>query len=677
MTRILLSFIIGLFAFSSQAQNHKNSPWHIVAQNINPNDYYGITLANGVIGMVSSPEPLKIKDVVLNGVYDYYQRGRVSNILKTFSHMNMHLEVDKRRIGKDQVQNYAQTLDMKNAELITTFEVAKKVKVTHRLLALRNLPYTAMGVLEITALSDVEIIPINYIETPNHISDVRNLYAEIDRPHVLIPLMSSVGFSPGDKKVAASTSFIFPEKHGHEPKIIHEDWDYNMHLMKFKKELKKGETYRFALVGSTLSSVQNNDPHNEAERLTLFAKLEGIDRLYQSHRKAWSALWESDIVIEGDLGAQRAVRSALYHLYSFGRKGTSYSLSPMGLSGLGYNGHVFWDTELWMYPPLLVMQPEIAKSLLEYRFQRLDAAKENAFAHGYDGAMFPWESAEDGSEDTPIWALTGPFQQHITATVGWAFWQYYAVTQDKAWLASRGYPVLKEVAAFWSSRVERNGPGRYEIKNVIGANEWEENIDNNAFTNGMVKTVMEYASLAAEALGEEANPDWRHVANNIPILQFPDGTTKENETYAGQIIKQADVNLLSYPLKVVTDKENIIKDLNYYEPRLSKDGPAMGGAILSVLAARLGDPERAYKMFNKSYQPNELPPFNVIAETAVGTNPYFATGAGGMLQAVLFGTGGLDLTNTGIQQLETQLPKAWKSLTLKGVGVDKKTYTVK
>lgn len=591
--------------------------------------------------------------------------------------MNMHLEVDKRRIGKDQVQNYAQTLDMQNAELITTFEVAKKVKVTHRLLALRNLPYTAMGVVEITALSDVEIVPVNYIETPNHISDVRNLYAEIDRPHVLIPLMSSVGFSPGNKKVAASTSFIFPEKHGHEPKIIHEDWDYNMHLMKFKKELKKGETYRFALVGSTLSSVQNNDPHNEAERLTLFAKLEGIDRLYQSHRKAWSALWESDIVIEGDLGAQRAVRSALYHLYSFGRKGTSYSLSPMGLSGLGYNGHVFWDTELWMYPPLLVMQPEIAKSLLEYRFQRLDAAKENAFAHGYDGAMFPWESAEDGSEDTPIWALTGPFQQHITATVGWAFWQYYAVTQDKAWLASRGYPVLKEVAAFWSSRVERNGLGRYEIKNVIGANEWEENIDNNAFTNGMVKTVMEYASLAAEALGEEANPDWRHVANNIPILQFPDGTTKENETYAGQIIKQADVNLLSYPLKVVTDKENIIKDLNYYEPRLSKDGPAMGGAILSVLAARLGDPERAYKMFNKSYRPNELPPFNVIAETAGGTNPYFATGAGGMLQAVLFGTGGLDLTNTGIQQLETQLPKAWKSLTLKGVGVDKKTYTVK
>ena len=562
------------------AQKEKNSPWHIVANDIDPNNYYGITVANGMVGMVSSPEPLKIKDVVLNGVFDYYQRGRVSNILKTFNHMNMHLEVDKKRIDRNHIEGYTQTLDMKNAELTTSFKVPKKVSVKHRLMSLRNLPYTAMSVVEITALADVDIVPINYIETPNHISDVRNLYAEIDRPHVLIPLMSSVGFSPGKKKVAASTSFIFPEKHGYEPKIIHEDWDYNMHLMKFKKSLKKGETYRFALVGSTLSSVQNNDPHNEAERLTLFASLEGIDRLYNRHKKAWDTLWKSDIVIDGDLRSQKAVRSALYHLYSFARKGTANSLSPMGLSGLGYNGHVFWDTELWMYPPLLVLQPEIARSLLEYRFQRLDAAKENAFSHGYEGAMFPWESAEDGSEDTPIWALTGPFQQHITATVGWAFWKYYEVTQDKEWLATRGYPVLKEVAAFWSSRVERKGPGRYEINNVIGANEWEENIDNNAFTNGMVKTVMEYASLAAEVLGKTPPKDWRIVAANIPILRFPDGTTKENETYAGQVIKQADVNLLSYPLKVVTEREAIMRDLNYYEPRLSPNGPAMGGGNL-------------------------------------------------------------------------------------------------
>lgn len=663
--------------WSLLGQDLKQSPWHIVADQIDPNHYYGVTLANGMVGMVSSPNALQVNEVILNGVYDYYQRGRVSNILKTFSHMNMHLEINNRRIGPKDVKDYRQTLNMKEAALETRYIIPQKAQVRQQLFALRNLPFSSMAIVEITALSDINIRPINYIEAPDHLSDVRNYYAEIDRPHVLIPLMTSVAKSPGKKTVAASTSFIFPEPHGKEPKIIHEDWDYNMHLMKFNKTLKKGETYRFALVGSTLASVHNNDPHNEAERLTLFAKLEGIKRLLEGHQQAWSKLWEHDIQIEGDLRSQKAVRSALYHLYSFAREGTAYSLSPMGLSGLGYNGHVFWDTELWMYPPLLVLQPKIAKSLLEYRFQRLEAARANAFAHGYAGAMFPWESAEDGSEDTPIWALTGPFQQHISATVGWAFWQYYWVTKDRDWLESRGYPVLKAVAEFWCSRVERNGPNQYDINNVIGANEWEENIDNNAFTNGMVKTVLEYASLAAEVLQEEADPDWRHVAKNIPILQFPNGITRENATYDGVTIKQADVNLLSYPLKVIQDREAIRRDLAYYEPRFSADGPAMGQAILAILHSRLGNHKKAFQVFEKSYQPNELPPFQVLAETAGGTNPYFATGAGGMLQAVLFGFGGLDINAEGVQQKTPQLPKAWKSLTLKGVGIKNNTYILK
>ena len=89
----------------------------------------------------------------------------------------------------------------------------------------------------------------------------------------------------------------------------------------------------------------------------------------------------------------------------------------MGLSGLGYNGHAFWDTELWMYPSLLLLQPDIAKSLLEYRYQRLETAKNNAFSHGYKGAMFPWESAASGNEETPVWALSGPFEHHITADI--------------------------------------------------------------------------------------------------------------------------------------------------------------------------------------------------------------------------------------------------------------------
>ncbi|MBI5917388.1 MAG: glycoside hydrolase family 65 protein [Bacteroidetes bacterium] len=652
--------------------------WHVTATDINPTNYYGVTVANGMVGIVSSPEPMRVKDVVLNGVYDYYQRGRVSNILKTFNHVNMNLDVDGRRINRAQITNFTQSLDMKRAEFTTSFDVGDKLSVKHTMMSLRHLPYTALTMVEITAKKDVAITPMSVIEAPDHLADVRNFYAEIDRPHVLIPLMTSVGKSPSGKlTVAASNAFVFEEPHGSEPDLIHEDWDYNMHLTKFYKKMKAGETYRFSMVASTVASSQYNDPQNEAERLTIFAALEGRERLLKRHEAEWEKLWQSDIVVEGDANVTRDIRFALYHLYSFAREGTAYSLSPMGLSGLGYNGHVFWDTELWMYPPLLMLQPEIAKSLLEYRFERLEMAKKNAFSHGYAGAMFPWESSADGSEDTPVWALTGPFQQHITGCVGWACWKYYQVTKDKEWLRTRGYPMLKEVGDFWASRVERNGPGRYDINNVIGANEWQENIDNNAFTNGMAITALRYAAQAARELGEVPNPDWEHVADNIPILKFPDGTTKENATYDGVMIKQADVNLLAYPLTIVNKPEDIRRDLDYYLPRMSPEGPAMGNAILVLLYARLGDAEKAASLFPKSYKPNEVPPFGVISETAGGTNPYFATGAGGMLQAVLAGFGGLDITDEGIVQKRTVLPKGWKGMRITGVGKERMAFEVK
>lgn len=657
--------------------NSQASTWEVPATTIDPTNYYGVTCANGMIGLVSSPNPMEVSAVVLNGVYDYYQRGRVSNILKGFNHLNMWMNVDGARLDRSNISHFSQTLDMKKAALVTTFDYGAKVTVKHSMMALRHLPYTAMSIIEVTAKEAVEITAASVIQAPNHLKDVRNYYSEIDRPHVKIPLLTSVAESPSGKhKVAASNSFVFNEAHGSEPQLIHEDWDYNMHLAKFRKQLAAGTTYRFSVVASTTSTAQYEDPHNEAERLTIFAALEGTNRLLSKHQQAWEELWESDIIIEGDEQAQRDVRFAIYHLYSFARAGTAYSLSPMGLSGLGYNGHVFWDTEIWMYPPLLVLQPDIAQSLLEYRFERLEAAKQNAFAHGYQGAMYPWESAGDGSEDTPVWALTGPFQHHISGDIAWACWKYYQVTQDKEWLRSRGYPIMEAVADFWVSRVERNARGQYDIKNVIGANEWEENIDNNAYTNGMAITCLRDAVSAAKELGIPADPAWSEVADHIPILQFPDGTTRENATYNGQMIKQADVNLLAFPMKIITEEAQIRKDLAYYEQRMSPDGPAMGFSVLATLYGRLGEAEKAHRFFVRSYQPNQVPPFGVIAETAGGTNPYFATGAGGMLQAVLFGLGGLDIGDTGISQQQTKLPTAWKSLVMKGLGVNKQSFKV-
>lgn len=640
-----------------------SSNWLVESGEIDPHNYFGVTLANGMIGLVSSSNPMETSAVILNGIYDSYGRGRVSNILQTFNPTNIKLEIDGRRVKTDEMSDYSQMLDMKRAVLISRFNVGDKLAVTHSIMALRHLPYSSLITITLTAKKDLVVTPMSIIQAPFHLSDVRNFYSEVDRPHVRIPLLTSAGKSPSGKHmVAVSNTYIFLDPHGQEPSLIHEDWDHNKHLVKFNKTLLAGETYSFSIVSSFTSSKHYQDPINEVERLSIYAALEGTDRLINRHEAEWKKLWKSDIVIENDLQAQHDVRLALYHLYSFVREGTAYSLSPMGLSGLGYNGHIFWDAELWMFPPLLILHPELAKSLLEYRFERLEAAKRNAYAHGYKGAMFPWESAEDGMEETPVWALTGPFQHHITGCIGWACWKYYQVTQDKQWLRDKGYPILKEVADFWASRVERNGPGRFEINNVIGANEWQENIDNNAFTNGMAITSLQYAIKAAEVLGIAPDPDWDWVAQNIPILRFPDGTTKENSTYLGEVIKQADVNLLSYPLEVIVDPAAIERDLKYYEPLISSEGPAMGYAILSVLYSRLGNIDKAYELFVKSYEPNKKMPFGVISERPNSKNPYFCTGAGGMLQAILFGFCGLSITDEGIQQSEPCPPTRWKSI---------------
>ena len=653
-------------------------PWKISAAQIDPRNYYGETVANGMIGIVSSPEIFKVKDVVLAGAYDLYGRGRVSNFLKSFNLLNMYMEIDGRRLNTGDISNLQQSVDMHLASFTTSFDYKDIAAISYTYYALRQLPYSVLMDISITPKKDCSLGAASVMEAPDALKDVQNYYNEIDRPHTTIGLLTSTAKSPtGKLLMCASNAFIFPELHGNEPRVIHEMWDNNMHLMKFAKKLKGGQPYRFSIVGSSITSAHHDDPLNEAERLTIFAKLQGRERLIEMHHKSWNELWKSDIIVEGDAQSQQDIHSMLYHLYSFVREGTSNSPSPMGLSGLGYNGHVFWDTELWMFPGILQLHPEMAKSMIEYRFQRLEAAKRNAFGKGYKGAMYPWESAENGAEETPVWALSGPFEHHITACVGIAAWNYYCVTQDKNWLKEKGWPILKNTADFWASRVERNGPGHYDINNVVAADEWAENVDNNAFTNASAKTNLKDAAEAARILGFAADPDWLNVAANIPILKMADGTTSEHSTYKGEGIKQADVNLLAYPLKEITDPLQVKKDLDYYTARVPNEGtPAMTQAIFALLYSRLGEPEKALQFFQDAYIPNLNKPFNVIAETKGGTNPYFATGAGGIIQSLLNGFGGLEITPGGIIQLKSSLPKQWKRLTITGVGPEKKTYRV-
>jgi trehalose/maltose hydrolase-like predicted phosphorylase len=661
----------------------------LIAQNIgweistsNNTNYTGIAAANGRIGILPSNKVFKTEQIILNNVYDKESFLGVSKILKGINFQDIELEIDDEVVNDENISNWKQTLNMKEASFTTSFTFKDKAAISYTIYALRNVQYSGYLDISIEAIKDIKVKAIASIKTPKEYHNPISTFRVLKDLETTMPILQTVARSREKKHlVAASGTFIWHDinstREHQRPELHHKKVDDYNNSLSFSKKIKKGSSLDFAWTGAICTTQDFEDPQNESERFVIFNLLTPKKDLLDQHKQLWNKLWEGDIVIEGNLQDQLDVRLALYHLYSFSRGDSDLSIAPMGLSSQNYNGHIFWDTELWMFPPLLLLNQDIARSLVNYRSDRIEKAKEKAINFGYKGAMFPWESDDTGEEATPAWALTGTFEHHITADVAIAFWNYYRVSKNKTWLKKRGFPMLKEIADYWVSRATKNKDGSYSIKNVVGANEFVANVTDNAFTNGSAITALEYAVLAGKELEEETPEIWQEVASNIRILKFKDGTTKEHEKYDGEIIKQADVNLLTYPLNIINDKKTILKDLKYYEPKLSKEGPAMGKSVFAVIYARLGDSENAYRLFKDSYAPNKRPPFGALAESATSNNPYFATGAGGMLQTVLFGFGGLQLTNEGIVQINSALPKEWKSLTIKGVGLSKQNFVIK
>lgn len=653
--------------------------WSISSKKVEK--YTGIVTANGRIGILPEDKPFQTKSIILNNVYDKESPLGVSRILLGMNFANMEVEVDGEKITEKNVSNWQQTLNMKTAGFTTSFIFKDKAKVSYTIYALRNVQYSGYIDVQVEPLKNIDVKATGIISTPGEYHSPNSTFRVLQDLETTMPILQTVAESRlGKHIVGTSATFIWhainSTREHERPELIHEQVSAYDNRLSFKKTLKKGDTFQFAWTGAECSTQDFDDPQTESERFVIFNLLTPRADLLGQHKKLWEELWEGDIIIEENLQDQLDVRLALYHLYAFSRGDSDLSIAPMGLSSQSYNGHIFWDSELWMFPPLLLLNQDIARSLVNYRSDRLGKAKEKAINFGYKGAMFPWESDDTGEEATPAWALTGTFEHHITADVSIAFWNYYRVSQNLEWLKSKGYPLMKEVADYWVSRSTKNVDSSYSIKNVVGANEFAPNVDDNAFTNGSAITALQFATEAADVLGEVSNPKWNEVASKIRILKFEDGTTKEHATYNGERIKQADVNLLTYPLDVVNDEETVLKDLKYYEPKLAEEGPAMGQSVFAVIYARLGNAKEAYRLFRRSYEPNKRPPFGALAEAATSDNPYFATGAGGMLQVVLFGFGGLDITNEGIVQKNPILPKEWKSLTLKGIGSKRETYKI-
>ncbi|MDO8682312.1 MAG: glycosyl hydrolase family 65 protein [Armatimonadota bacterium] len=438
--------------------------------------------------------------------------------------------------------------------------------------------------------------------------------------------------------------------------------------------LKKDKPYTFTKFVIAAKDGRYGDPVRRA-RLTLKSALAiGFDNLFAEHKQAWLKLWQADIKIVGDPEAQQVVHSCMFYLLQSVRPGSEWSIPPTGLSSSAWNGHVFWDADTWMFPALLPQHPELAKSIVDYRYKTLSGARVNARKRGLTGVEYAWESARTGRE-----TINPPFseERHITADVALAQWQYYLATGDRAWLRWRAYPVLRETANYWVSRSHyNNSTGKFEIKRVTPPDEIAEIIDNSVYTNAAARKNLEVANEARRRLGRGCISSWRNTAHKM-YLPFDAKNRRyiEFNGHAGQPTKQADTELLIYPLELPMARDVKENTFDYYKKKVMPKGPAMSSSVHSVIAARLGRRDEAYRLFQKSYRPYLRGPFNMFNEkpSKYLDNTCFLTGAGGTLQSVIYGFGGLRTSSEKLSATPI-LPKQWKRLIITGIKWRGKTY---
>ena len=440
-------------------------------------------------------------------------------------------------------------------------------------------------------------------------------------------------------------------------------------------------TYTFTDLVSMVSSLQSPTSLSLVTRDAASARALGYDALAAKNADAWSKRWETDIEIDGDPALQRVIRSMLFYLLCSADSGTGFAIPPMGLSGAGYYGHVFWDSDTWMFPALVLTHPDVAHSLVSFRARTLASAQANARANGFRGAMYPWEADDLGHETTPHFAAQNASSEiHVNGDVALAQWQYFQATGDSVWLAREGFPVIRSTADFWVSRATYDSSrARYDINNVVSVSEGMVGVNDDAYTNSVAKRNLEIAAAASARLGVRADPRWTTVAAK---LHMPlDSATESYRTYEGAPDSTLGevTPMLSYPLAVPMSDRAKRAHLDQAVARLGDEagGAMMGITLLSVDAAELGDLALVDSLLPYSYKSHLQGPFLMLSETPTNHAVNFLTGAGGFLQQVIFGYTGLRLADDGLAaRFAPVLPKHITRLVLHAVHARGKIYDV-
>ena len=660
-------------------------------------DYTGDTLQGSYIGGIYYPDKTRV-GWWKNGYPEYFAK-----VLNAPSWIGLHIKINGDLLDLNtclEVKNFRRQLNMKEGWYERSFiaMLPHQQEIQVKVLRFLSLRYDELGALryEITPLTTEVTIEIeSYLD-----SGIKNSDANWDeRFWNTLEISSEDNFATilsETKKTGFKVHTFMQNQLFIDNKALNispkENKKENYIGLLYEVKVKQNQTFCIEKYGGYSIS---NDYLTLTKSKTLSKSIALFDSLLENQQEDWAAIWEtSDIVIEGDEKAQQGIRFNIFQLnQTYSGKYAHLNIGPKGFTGEKYGGSTYWDTEAYCLPFYMATKgAEVARNLLMYRYNQLDKAIENAQKLGFTGgaALYPMVTM-NGEECHNEWEIT--FEEiHRNGAIAFAIYNYTRYTGDESYIKEYGIKVLIAIARFWAQRVSFSAEKqKYVILGVTGPNEYENNINNNFYTNYLASWCLRYAAeqvttLQKEDITKEETQQWLHIAQNIylpysekygvylqqdgfldkdlkPVSAIPAEERPLNQHWSwdrilrSPYIKQADTLQGFYFFEDHFTKEELQKHYEFYEPFTVHES-SLSPCVHSVLASALGKTEEAYTLYLRTAR-LDLDDYN--KEVHEGLH---ITSMAGTWLSIVEGFAGMRVKN-GELHFTPRLPKHWKSLSFK------------
>lgn len=614
---------------------------------------------NGYLGVRNALEEAytgEVRNTFVTGTFNKASREEVTELPNAADMTGMTIMIDGHKINLSQgeLKAYKRTMNLKNGEVIREFTWTSPSGVTINARFQRIVSLADEHVMAAALCLSVDKDAAVSIETgidgsvtnsgSQHFKDLkRRIYEARDMQYLAKTTESGVWFAQHAACSLDAEAEVLP--------IMGRRTLMN----KFSFKVPAGQSIHFEKISILHTSRDKVYEGMDAENITETLKKDGMtalkaafakgyEVLKQESENKWKEYWkESDILIEGDADFdQLAVRFALYHLNIMVKHDDNrVGIGAKALTGEGYKGHSFWDTEMFILPYFTFTRPQTARTLLEYRYRNLFGAHLKARECGYEGAMYPWECAwVDDGEVTPLYigadvvtgkltkCWTGIIEHHISADIAYAVEQYYLITGDKEFMKNYGYEIILDTALFWASRLQYNAEkDRYEILDVIGPDEYKEHVDNNTYTNYMAANNMSQALKIIAQLSEEDSESYRKLDEKLDL------------SYIKEKI-EACIDKIYLPIPN--------EDKTLHDSSLSKSTHA-------ILANDLGLEKMAYDLYEGALT------IDLGTQMKSSNEGIHSASAGGIWESTVMGFGGVRMEGEHMR-IAPKLPEKWNRL---------------